>query len=89
MVDTYTKIEISASEYELIENVRNVAKDIQNSINNSKITISYLATIATKLQRFDAFTCRAIINSIHDNANGFTKQETKLVCKILRNELNL
>lgn len=89
MADTYTKVAISAAEFELIEKVRERAKNIQQGINSNVLSISYLNIVATSLQEFDVFTCRAIIESIHDNATGFKKQETRLICEILRNELNV
>lgn len=89
MADTYTKVAISAAEYELIEKVRTISKRMQDNITNNKITISHLKKIATMLKSFDVLTCRAIIASIHDNAAGFKKQETRFICQILRNELNV
>lgn len=89
MADTYTKVAISMAEYKLITAVRTISKQIQDDITNNKITISHLKKIATMLKSFDALTCIAIIASIHDNATGFKKQETRFICKILRNELNI
>lgn len=89
MADTYTKVAISAAEYELIEKVREKARNIQQNINSTKMSVSHLYNIATMLQRYDAYTLKAILDSIHDNATGFKKQETRFICEILRNELNV